>query len=243
MWKNILRAMPFVLAAALASANEASVKKAFETAYPDIKVDSVTRTPFTGLYEVVMGADIVYTDEGVNYLFMNGSLIDIKARRDLTGPRRDELEERNLQQHTIDFNSLPLEQAIKIVRGKGSRKMAVFSDPDCPYCHRLEREELSQIKDVTIYTFLFPLAGHRDAPRKAKAIWCSPDRAKAWEDWMLRGKLAEGSASCQTPMEKNVELGFKLDVDATPTLFFASGRRLAGAYPAERIEKELQTNR
>ncbi|HQR51495.1 MAG TPA: DsbC family protein [Methylophilaceae bacterium] len=243
MWRKCAVGLILTLAATLAVADEASVRKHFEAAYPNVDVKSVTKTPYAGLYEVVAGEEIVYTDEGLNYLFLQGDLVDVKSRRSLTGPRRDELEENKTQKTAIDFSALPLDKAVKVVRGDGSRKVAVFSDPDCPYCQKLEREALANITDVTVYTFLYPLAGHADAPRKAKAIWCAPDRAKAWEDWMLRGQLADGSTSCETPLEPIRALGFKLDVDATPTLFFPSGRQLRGAYPADTIEKELQASR
>jgi thiol:disulfide interchange protein DsbC len=135
---------------------------------------------------------------------------------------------------------LPLDLAIKVVRGNGSRKLAVFSDPDCPFCQKLEREELSQISDVTIYTFLYPLVSlHADATRKSKAIWCAPDRAKAWEDWIVRGQLAKGDASCEAPLEKISELARRLGINGTPMLYFTSGKRLEGAYPAREIEQEL----
>jgi thiol:disulfide interchange protein DsbC len=239
MWHKWAVGLILTLAATLAGADEASVQQRFEAAYPNVPVESVSKTPYAGLYEVVTEEEIVYTDEGVNYLFMQGDLVDVKSRRSLTGPRRDELEESRTQKTVIDFSVLPLDQAIKVVRGNGSRIVAVFSDPDCPYCQKLEREELANITDVTVYIFLYPLAGHADAPRKAKAIWCAPDRAQAWQDWMLRGQLSSDAASCDTPLEQIHALGFKLDVDATPTLFFASGRQLRGAYPADRIEKEL----
>jgi len=239
MWNKLAVGLALILAIAQAGADEASVKKAFEAAYPNVKVDGVTRTPFAGLYEVVASDEIVYTDEKVNYLFLQGDLVDVKSKRNLTNPRRDELEESKTKQVVVDFSTLPLDSAVKVVRGNGSRKVVVFSDPDCPYCQKLEREELIKITDVTIYTLLYPLPSHRDAARKAKAIWCSPDRAKAWEDWILQGQQPKGPTTCETPLEKISELGHKLDVDGTPTLFFPSGRQLKGAYPADRIEKEL----
>jgi thiol:disulfide interchange protein DsbC len=118
----------------------------------------------------------------------------------------------------------------------------VFSDPDCPFCKKLEQKELQGITDVTIYTFLFPLEGlHPDAANKSKAIWCAPDRVKAWNDWILNGQIAKGSATCDTPLEKNAALGRKLNVVSTPTLVFADGKRMLGAYPGKDIEKALDT--
>ena len=240
MWKKAVIGLMMGLAAWQAGADEASVKKAFEAAYPKIKVDSVTKTPFPALYEVVAGDELLYTDEGLNYLFVEGSLVDAKSKRNLTLQRQSELEEKRTEQSKIDFSSLPLEQAIKVVRGNGSRKLVVFSDPDCPYCKKLEQDALSKLTDVTIYTLLYPIASlHPDAARKSKLIWCAPDRAKAWEDWVLRGQLAKGSSSCETPLDKIADLARKLGINGTPTLYFTSGRSLRGAYPLENIEKEL----
>ena len=171
------------LFACAAHADEASLRKAIESAYPKMSVESVVKTPYAGLYEVYMNGQIVYTDEKFSFLIAEGHLVDSKTKKDVTTDRLADLSK-------IDFASLPLEQAIKVVKGNGSRKMAVFSDPDCPFCKRLEQNELSNITDVTIYTFLMPLDQlHPDAANKAKAIWCSADRAKSWQDWVLNGQL------------------------------------------------------
>jgi thiol:disulfide interchange protein DsbC len=135
---------------------------------------------------------------------------------------------------------LPLDQAIKVVKGNGSRKLVVFSDPDCPFCKRLEQRELVNITDVTIYTFLFPLEQlHPDAANKSKAIWCSTDRAKAWTDWVINSQLPKTTQTCDTPIDKIATLGRKLGVSSTPTLIFSDGKRMLGAYPAKEIEQAL----
>lgn len=216
-----------------AHADEASLRKAIESAYPKMLVESVVKTPYAGLYEVYMNGQIVYTDEKFSFLIAEGHLVDSKTRKDITTERLADLSK-------IDFASLPLEQAIKVVKGNGSRKMAVFSDPDCPFCKRLEQNELSKITDVTIYTFLMPLEQlHPDAANKAKAIWCSPDRAKAWQDWALNGQLPKKPGNCDAPLERVAALAKKLGVTSTPTIFFADGKRMLGAYPADEIEKAL----
>ncbi len=226
-----------ILLAALFSsstlADEASLRKAIEASYPKMRVESITKTPYAGLYEVFLGGQIVYTDDKFSFLIAEGRLIEPKTKRDITGERMDELTK-------VDFAALPFDQAIKIVKGNGSRKLAVFSDPDCPYCKQLEQKELVNITDVTIYTFLYPLEQlHPDAGKKSKAIWCAPDRAKAWTDWAMNGRLPEGVASCDTPLDKVADLGRKLGVNSTPTLIFSSGKRILGAYPAIEIEKAM----
>lgn len=218
----------------IANADEASVKKAVESAYPKFKVESVTKTPFAGLYEVFMAGQIIYTDEKMTYLIAEGRLVDPKTKKDITGERLEELTK-------IDFSSLPLEQAIKVVKGNGSRKLVVFSDVDCPYCKRLERNELANVTDVTIYTFLYPLQQlHPDAPAKSKAIWCAPNRVAAWQDWILNDQLPKAANNtCQVPLEKVGELARKIGVTSTPTLIFANGKRMMGAQPYKEIEAAM----
>jgi len=214
-------------------ADEASVKKAIESAYPKFKVESVTKTGYAGLYEVFMGGQIIYTDEKTSFLIAEGRLVDVKTKKDVTGERLEELTK-------VDFSSLPLEQAIKVVKGNGSRKLVVFSDVDCPYCKRLEQNELTNISDVTIYTFLYPIEGlHPDAANKSRSIWCAPNRVKAWQDWIFNSQLPKTTGSCDVPLEKVGELARRVGVTSTPTMFFADGKRMLGAQPHKEIERAL----
>lgn len=216
-----------------AFADEASLKKAVEAAYPKFKVEKVTKTPYAGLYEVFMGGQIIYTDENLSFLIAEGRLVDPKTKKDITGERLEELTR-------VDFSSLPLNQAIKVVKGNGSRKLVVFSDVDCPYCKRLERNELSNIDDVTIYTFLYPIEQlHPDAANKSKLIWCAKDRIKAWENWILKDQLASTSGNCDVPLEKVGDLARKIGITSTPTMIFSDGRRMLGAQPYKEIERML----
>jgi thiol:disulfide interchange protein DsbC len=217
-----------------ACADEASVKKAIESTYPKFKVDSVIKTPYAGLYEVFMGGQIIYTDEKLTFLIAEGRLVDPKSKKDITGERLEELTK-------IDFNSLPLQQAIKVVKGNGSRKLVVFSDVDCPFCKRLEQNELANITDVTIYTYLYPIEQlHPDAANKSKSIWCAPNRVKAWNDWIFNNQLPSTVAKCEVPLEKVGDLARKYGVNSTPTLFFADGKRMLGAQPYKEIEQHLE---
>ena len=217
----------------LALADEMSVKKAVEAAYPKFKVESVSKTPYAGLYEVFMGGQIIYTDEKMTFLIAEGRLVDPKTKKDITGERMEELTK-------IDFNSLPLEQAIKVVKGNGSRKLVVFSDVDCPYCNRLEQNELTNITDVTIYTFLYPIEQlHPDAASKSKLIWCANNRVKAWEDWIFNNQLPKSAGTCEVPLEKIGQLAKKIGVTSTPTLIFSDGKRMLGAQPYKEIERAM----
>ncbi|CAG0972209.1 putative thiol:disulfide interchange protein DsbC [Methylophilaceae bacterium] len=216
-----------------AMADEAGLKKAIEAAYPKVNVEKITKTPYGGLYEVFLDGQIVYTDEKFSFLIAEGRLIEPKTKRNITAERLEDLTR-------VDFSKLPLDRAVKVVRGNGSRKLVVFSDPDCPFCKRLEQKELINMTDITVYTFLYPLEQlHPDAANKSKAIWCAPDRAKAWMDWVLNNQLVKGSTSCETPIDSLAELGKKLGVASTPTLIFADGKRMLGAYPAKEIENAL----
>lgn len=231
--------LKYLIAAALltlsqfALADEASLKKAMEAAYPKFKVESVTKTPYGGLYEVFMNGQIVYTDEKLTFLIADGQLVDPKTKRNITSDRMEDLTK-------VDFNSLPLDQAIKVVKGNGSRKLVVFSDVDCPYCKRLEQKELSNIDNVTVYTFLYPIEQlHPDAAAKSKSIWCADNRVKAWNDWIFNNQLPTKTGNCEVPLEKVGELAKKIGVTSTPTLIFADGKRMLGAQPYKEIEKYL----
>jgi thiol:disulfide interchange protein DsbC len=195
---------------------------------PGTKVESVTKAPFFGLYEVRVGSDILYTDENVNYLFA-GSVYDTKTMTNLT-------EERVAKLTTVRFEDLPFKDSIKLVNGTGKRQIAYFSDPNCPYCKQYEKN-LTQIKDTTVYVFLYAILGD-DSVKKAKTLWCAPDRAKAWNDWMLRGQMASTPA-CDSPIDSNRALGERLNVRATPTTILSNGERVPGAIPIAQLQKAI----
>lgn len=219
------------LAAGSVYADEAGIRKAFEEKFPEAKVDKITKTDFGGLYEVFVQDQVVYTDANGSFL-LQGTLIDLKSGKNVTSERRSELSK-------INFDDLPLNLAFKTVKGNGKRKMAVFSDPDCPFCRRLEND-LAKVTDVTIYTFLFPIDSlHPQAREKAKAIWCAPDRVKAWNDYMATNATPNGPTNCDTPLAKIADLGEKYKINGTPTIFFANGRKVPGAVPAEQLEQML----
>ena len=233
---TMMRLMGTVLSVALlgmAQADEESVRKGFTAKFPKAPVQSVTKIPNIDLYEVIIGTDVYYTDDKVQYL-VEGSLIDLKTEQNLTAERQRELKET-----PISWNDLPLDLAFKKVKGKGERKVAVFSDPDCPFCKRLENT-LKDVDNVTIYTFLFPLVGlHPQAVERSRAIWCSPDRNKAWDEYMLKGLQPSAPKDCENPVDKVLAYGQKKNINSTPTMVFASGKRLNGAYPREDIERNL----
>lgn len=220
-----------VLSAGSSLTDESAMRQALEAQFPGETIDSVSRTPYLGLYEVVVQGKIFYTDASANYLFV-GSVVDTRTRRDLTAESLRKI-------RAAKFDALPFHLAIKSVKGNGKRKVAIFSDPDCPFCQRLERE-LVNVTDVTIFTFLFPIEGlHPDAKRKSRLVWCARDRAKAWDDLMLRGVVPNNGGACETPLDQTVALGQKLGVRGTPTLFFSDGNIAPGAVPAPQLEGML----
>lgn len=206
-----------------------AIRQQFVQRFPGIQVDAVRLTPMDGMYEIQVGLDLVYTDAQVNYVFQ-GSLIDAKARRDLTAERLEVLQR-------VAFDSLPLERAIRQVKGTGARQMAVFEDPNCGYCKQLHRT-LESIDDVTVYTFLFPILSP-DSSTKSRDIWCSPDPAVTWKAWMVKGEAPVPAECATTPIDDNLALGRKLNVQGTPAIFFADGSRVNGALPLDALKKKL----
>jgi thiol:disulfide interchange protein DsbC len=213
------------------NSTELTIKHAIETRLGEgVKVDTITKTPYGGLYEIRIGGDIFYTDAKGDYLFV-GRIIDTKTSADLTRARVDEV-------NKIKFADLPLDSAVKMVKGNGKRVIAVFEDPNCGYCKRL-RHTLAEMDNVTVYTFMYNILAE-DSSVKSRNIWCSPDRAKAWDDWMLKGKMApDAPANCTAPNDKIFALGQKLKITGTPTIFFTDGTRVPGAVDGKALEAKL----
>jgi thiol:disulfide interchange protein DsbC len=219
-------------AAGAETAQESAVRKLIEPRLGSgAKVDAVQKTPYAGLYEVRTGSDLIYTDEKAQYLFVGRILDTGRNFQDLTKARIDELSK-------IKFADLPLDSAAKLVKGNGKRVIAVFEDPNCGYCKRF-RHTLKGIDNVTVYTFMYNILSE-DSAVKSKNIWCAPDHNKAWDDWMVDGKMAATApANCATPNDKILELGKKLRVSGTPTIFFTDGTRIPGAVDAKALEAKL----
>lgn len=231
MYKKLLT---LALAASFALpvlAQEASVKKAVESKL-GVSVTSVSKSGYLGLYEVYFDGQIIYTDEKVSAI-VAGNLIDTKTMTSVT-------EERMKKLNAIKFSDLPLNQAIKQVKGNGKRVVATFEDPNCGYCKRLAKD-LSKLDNITIYTFLYPILSE-DSIKKSRQIWCAADKAKAWNDWMVDGKAPTGKDDCDTTaIINNQEFGQKLRITGTPTIFFADGDRVPGALPIAKIEQKLNS--
>ena len=214
---------------AAAQADVERIKAELRKKVPEAPIDSVRKVPYGGLYEVVVGGEIIYTDEKASFIMM-GQLVDLKSKENVT-------EQRLRQLHRVDFAALPLDSAVKIVRGNGARKIAMFADPNCGYCKRFERDLLG-VSDITVYLFLYPILSP-DSMEKSKAVWCSPDRGKAWIDLMVNNVAPTADPKCATPIDKVLAFGQSKRVQGTPTIIFENGERVPGAMSIADFEKKL----
>ena len=239
---SIARLAGLFLAAvtSLASAQvtiEAGIKKAIEPRLGDgTKVVGVTKTPYSGLYEVQVNGggapDILYTDAKAKYLFV-GNVVDVQTYQNYTKDRVDAIS-------AVKFSDLPLDLALKSVKGDGSRVIAIFEDPNCVYCKKFQ-QTLKSIDNVTVYTFMYNILS-KDSVVKSRNVWCSTNPPQAWQDWMADGKVTpDAPAACAAPNEKVLALGQKLKVSGTPTIFFADGTRIPGAIDAKGLEDKFKT--
>jgi thiol:disulfide interchange protein DsbC len=207
-----------------------SIKAELKKSVPGAPIESVRKTPYGGLYEVIVGGEIFYTDEKASFIVL-GSLINLQTKENIT-------EARLRQVNRVAFKDLPFDRAIKIVRGDGSRKIAIFEDPNCGYCKRFERD-LQGVSDITVYVFLYPILSP-DSIEKAKAIWCSADPGKSWIDTMTKETVPSGDKSCPTPLDQNIAFGHDKRITGTPTIIFEDGDRVPGAISMADFEKRLK---
>jgi thiol:disulfide interchange protein DsbC len=210
---------------------EQAIRGQFRERFPEVEIRAVHATVWPGVYEIVGPDEIFYADATGDHV-ISGAMIDTRSKQNLTELRWNEL-------NRIDFQSLPLARAIKVVRGDGSRVLAVFADPDCPYCRKLE-QALQGVTNITVYTFLFPIAElHPEAPRHAVQVWCSSDAAASWAAWMLQRTPLKGEGCANDPIGELAALGAKLEITGTPTMFLADGTRVRGSIEQDQIEQLL----
>jgi thiol:disulfide interchange protein DsbC len=217
--------------AVLAQGQEMHIKKTLSERLSSLpRIEEVKRTPMSGLYEVrTENNEIYYADAEGNYL-IQGELIDVRQKRNLTEERLDKLS-------AVEFSKLPFKDAFNIVQGNGQRKLAVFVDPNCGYCKRFERD-LEKLENVTIHVFLYPILG-ADSVDKARNIWCAKDRAKSWREWMLNAQKPMDSKCDTAAVDRNVEFGRKNRITGTPTSFVANGNRIPGAVQLTQLQSML----
>ena len=227
--KRMLMAIAAV--ASVASADEGAVRATLQRTFPQSPIQGISKTPIPGLFEAAIEGRIYYVTEDGRYI-LGGPLVDAKANQNLTQARLEKI-------NAIPFDSLPLDLAIKRVKGTGAQRLAIFEDPDCPYCKTLE-QELQGVDNVTVYVFLFPIdAVHPRAAERSRAVWCAKDRAKAWDDIMRTGAAPANAADCDNPIAKIADFSKRHWITGTPTTFLADGRRLVGSVPRAELEKQL----
>jgi thiol:disulfide interchange protein DsbC len=216
-------------------ADEAQIRRTLEPKLGGARIEGVQPAPVPGLFEVrfrtAEGMQVLYSDASGQYV-IQGKIFDVRTDRDLTGERLRKL-------NAIRFEELPLDLAVKIRRGNGSRVMAMFSDPYCPACRQFERQ-LAKVDNVTLYVFMYPVIRPANKPH-SEAVWCSQDRAKAWLELAAapQPKVPAASPSCPNPVDKTLELGRSLGVSSTPTIYLANGERFTGALPAADLSDML----
>jgi thiol:disulfide interchange protein DsbC len=219
-----------LLLSSTAGAQDAEkIKADLKKKFPDASIETVRKIAYGNLYEVSGAGELFYTDDKVTFLLL-GNLIDTKTRENVTEARQRKLS-------AVKFDSLPLESAVKIVRGNGARKVAVFADPNCGYCKRFERD-LIGVTDITVYVFLYPILSP-DSVTKSKSVWCSPDKGKAWLDVMIKDVAPTSESTCENPIDKVLAFGKEKRITGTPTIFFEDGERIPGAMPIAAFEKRI----
>lgn len=214
---------------AVGACAQETIKDEMAKKYPEVKIEKITKTAYGSLYEVFAGGEIFYTNEKASFLLL-GTLVDTQTRTNISQERLQKLT-------AIKFDELPFENAIKLVRGNGSRRIAIFEDPNCGYCKKFE-QDINSTDNITAYIFAYPILA-QDSIDKSKSIWCSTDRLKAWQDLMLREKPPTAPGTCDTPTDRVLALGRKMNVTGTPTTFFEDGERISGALPKDKIEAKL----
>lgn len=214
------------LCSAMSMADVATVSKNIKKQHPQLKLDNIQATEMKGIYSASMDGQVVYLNDDAQHI-LAGSMIRLKDQHNLT---KDLL----IQQNSVDWKKLPLQDAIKSVRGTGKRQIAIFSDPNCPYCKQFEAE-LKKLDNITIYTFILPLKAQSVAP--SKQVYCEKNPALAWENLITKAQLPTSQTSCANPVERNMALAQRLGVNGTPAIIFSNGFKVMGAYPAAQIEQ------
>lgn len=232
MMARLLMVIAAATVAMAARGDDAAVRATLQRAFPKSPIQGITKTPVPGVLEAAIDGQVFYITEDGRYL-LGGPLIDAKANRNLTEVRLEQI-------NAIPFNSLPLDWAFKRVKGTGARRIAIFEDPDCPFCKALE-QTLAGMDNLTVYVFLYPIEQlHPDAVAKSRAIWCAKDRAKAWNEAMHTGLAPTASANCDNPIAKIADFAKRHRITGTPTTILEDGRRLIGAVSRAELETQLQ---
>ncbi|MFC6167476.1 DsbC family protein [Acinetobacter terrestris] len=225
----IKKTLAFALVSFISSlslANVDTVKSNLSKQHPKLNIENIQSTDMKGIYSGSMDGQVVYLGEDAQHILV-GSMYRLSDQKNLT-------QDLVLKQNSIDWKKLPLQDAVKSVRGNGKRQIAIFSDPNCPYCKQLEAE-LSKLNDVTIYTFIYPIKTQSIAV--SKQVFCEKDPALAWSNLISKGLQPTSNKTCANPVERNLSLGKSLGLTGTPAIIFSNGFKVMGSHPAQDIEK------
>jgi len=225
----IKKTLAFALVSFISSlslANVDTIKSNLSKQHPKLNIENIQATDMKGIYSGSMDGQVVYLGEDAQHILV-GSMYRLSDQKNLT-------QDLVLKQNSIDWKKLPLQDAVKSVRGNGKRQIAIFSDPNCPYCKQLEAE-LSKLNDVTIYTFIYPIKTQSIAV--SKQVFCEKDPALAWSNLISKGIQPSSKKTCANPVERNLSLGKSLGLTGTPAIIFSNGFKVMGSHPAQEIEQ------
>lgn len=226
-----LLALVLVSAAQCAHADDDAIRKSLAQLIPSLKIDSIESTQIEGLYEVIMGTNILYVSEDGKYM-LQGHLIDITAKKDLT-------ELKLAGSRKIAVEKLGEEKAIIFKPEKSKYKVTIFTDIDCGYCRKLHAEiDQYMAEGITVQYLFFPRAGKgSEAYNKAVSVWCSKDRKIALTD-AKKGKALE-TKKCENPIDEHMQLATDFEVRGTPMIVTENGNIFPGYVPAKQLAKAL----
>ncbi len=198
---------------------------------PGYEIGGIEETPIKGLFEVVVGADVIHVSGDGKYM-VDGRLIDLANQKDLTEPRRAEVRKQAIDKVGED-------QMVIFAPDKYEHTVTVFTDIDCGYCRKLHRQIADYgAEGIRVRYLLFPQAGiDSDSFKKSVSIWCADDRRQAMTD-AKAGKPVE-TKSCENPVKDHLELGKRLGVSGTPVILLESGDMVPGYVPAKRLAAML----
>jgi thiol:disulfide interchange protein DsbC len=221
----------FNLSVADTGAQEA-ITKSLSSIFPGVTPDKISPSPMEGVSEVLIGPRLMYVSNDGKYL-LQGSLIDMKTRTDISEARRDGIR--------LDaLNELGEDKMIVFPAKEQKHVITVFTDIDCGYCRKLHGEmDKYNAEGITVRYLMFPRAGINSASyNKAVSVWCSKDQ----QDAMTRSKAGENlpNASCDNPVKEEYELGQLIGVRGTPAIIMEDGAMLPGYVPAARLVKALE---
>ncbi len=191
---------------------------------------AVIAPAFPGFHYVDKDGEVLFIRDDLSVL-ISGNVIDLTTNRSML----IDIKARNPRR--VDVSKLNVADAIHF--GHGSKRLYVFSDPDCPYCRSLQ-PEIDKLHDVEVFLFPFPLTGlHPGAKDVASSIWCQPDRAAAWDDYVVRHISPKPTAACASPIDRNVALASAIGLRATPTIVLPNGVVIEGGEMADRLQAQV----